>query len=188
MVPNYSRIVASLDRKRLGADCRGGAGSRSEAFSIRRLGGSRWRLRRTRCAMGFERQPGSEQSLGRTARRGRNAVRTVGVAAEMSESVCGKLCDGRWRRGGHTSAWACQSTSLGHPWRTRYEESKKAHENNSAAVSLCIRIIVAPQRGQCQRDEASEEVAQATVSAGVGELLDSSCRDSAKREARQRLA
>ena len=52
----YSRIVASLDRKRLGADCWGGAGSRSEAFSIRRLGGSRWRLRRTRCAMGFERQ------------------------------------------------------------------------------------------------------------------------------------
>jgi hypothetical protein len=29
-------------------------GSRSEAFSIRRLGGSRWRLRRTRGAMGFE--------------------------------------------------------------------------------------------------------------------------------------
>jgi hypothetical protein len=28
--------------------------TRSEAFSIRRLGGSRWRLRRTRCAMGFE--------------------------------------------------------------------------------------------------------------------------------------
>jgi hypothetical protein len=28
--------------------------SRSEAFSIRRLGGSRWRLRRTRCAMGIE--------------------------------------------------------------------------------------------------------------------------------------
>jgi hypothetical protein len=35
--------------------------SRPEAFSIRRLGGSRWRLRRTRCAMGFERQFGSQE-------------------------------------------------------------------------------------------------------------------------------
>src|SRR5450759_4998795 len=62
-------VVASLDRKRLGADCWGGAGSRIEAFSIRRLGGSRWRLRRTRCAMGFERQRGSKRGLGRAARR-----------------------------------------------------------------------------------------------------------------------
>src|SRR5216684_3101094 len=85
-----SRIVASLDRKRLGADFWGGAECRAEAFSIRRLGGSRRRLRRTRCAMGFERQPGSEQSLGSAARRGGNAVRMDGVAAEMSESVCGK--------------------------------------------------------------------------------------------------
>src|ERR1700730_4152801 len=80
-VVDYFRVVASLDRKRLGADCRDGAGSRSEAFSIRRLGGSRWRLRRTRCAMGFERQPGSERSLGRAARRGGGAIRMVGVAA-----------------------------------------------------------------------------------------------------------
>jgi hypothetical protein len=91
---------------------------------MRRLGGSRWRLRRTRCAMGFERQPGSEQSLGRAARRGGNAAGMVGVAAEVSERVCGKPRNGRWRRGGHTSASACQSTSLGHQWRTRYEESK----------------------------------------------------------------
>ena len=68
-----------------------GAGSRSEAFSIRRLRGSRWRLRRTRCAMGFEWQPGSEWSLGRAAGRDGNAIRMVGVAAEMSKSACGKL-------------------------------------------------------------------------------------------------
>src|SRR6266567_1515568 len=68
-----------------------GAGSRSEAFSIRRLGGNRWRLRRTRCAMGFERQPGSERSLGRAARGGGNAIRMVGVAVEMSKSACGKV-------------------------------------------------------------------------------------------------
>src|SRR5580692_190333 len=119
-----SRVVASLDRKRLGGDSWGGGDSRCEAFSIRRLGGSRWRLRRTRCAMGFERQPGSEQSLGSAARRGGNAVRMDGVAAEMSESVCGKPRGGRWRRRGQTSASACQSTSSGHQWRTRYEESK----------------------------------------------------------------
>src|SRR6266852_391425 len=39
------RVVASLDRKRLGAEFWGGAESRSQAFSIRRLEGSRWRLR-----------------------------------------------------------------------------------------------------------------------------------------------
>jgi hypothetical protein len=50
-------FAASFDRKRLGANFWGGVESRSEAFSIRRLGGSRWRLRRargTRLAMEFE--------------------------------------------------------------------------------------------------------------------------------------
>jgi len=96
-----------------GADCGGGAGSRSEAFSIRRLGGSRWRLRRTRCAMGFERQPGSEQSLGRAMRPGGNAIRMVGVATEMSKSARGKLHERQWRSIGHTRASACRSTSSG---------------------------------------------------------------------------
>jgi hypothetical protein len=54
-MPRFSGpVAASLDRKRLGADFCAEGGSRSEAFSIRRLGGSRWRLRRTRGAMGFE--------------------------------------------------------------------------------------------------------------------------------------
>src|SRR6266478_868432 len=100
------RIVASLDRKRLGADFLGGGGSRSEAFSIRRLGGSRWRLRRTRCAMGFERQRGSEQSLRRAARCGGNADRMVVRAAEVNKSGCGRLREKGWRRSGHTSASA----------------------------------------------------------------------------------
>ncbi len=55
--PDYFRIAASLDRKRRGADFWAQRGSRSEAFSMRRLGGSRWRLRRTRgtrLAMEFE--------------------------------------------------------------------------------------------------------------------------------------
>src|SRR6266446_3552915 len=43
-----SRFVASLDRKRLGQAVLCKARNTSEAFSIRRLGGSRWRLRRTR--------------------------------------------------------------------------------------------------------------------------------------------
>jgi len=118
------RLVASLDRKRLGADCWGGAGSRTEAFSIRRLGGSRWRLRRTRCAMGFERQRGSERGLGRAAKRGGNAARIVGMVLKMSQGVCGEWPERRWRGGGHTSAPACGSTSPGRQWWTRYEESK----------------------------------------------------------------
>jgi hypothetical protein len=47
-------VVARLDRKRLGEELSQRSGTRSEAFSISRLGGSRWCLRRTRCAMGFE--------------------------------------------------------------------------------------------------------------------------------------
>ena len=43
-----SLVVASLDRKRLGQAALWKARNTSEAFSIRRLGGSRWRLRRTR--------------------------------------------------------------------------------------------------------------------------------------------
>jgi hypothetical protein len=120
----FVRIVASLDRKRLGADCWGGAGSGTEAFSIRRLGGSRWRLRRARCAMGFERQRGSERGLGRAAKRGGKAARIVGMVLKMSQSVCGEWPERRRRGGGHTSAPACGSTSLGRQWWTRYEESK----------------------------------------------------------------
>ena len=118
------RIVASLDRKRLGADCWGGAGSRTEAFSIRRLGGSRWRLRRMRGAMGFEPQRGSERGLGRAAKRGGNAARIVGMVLKMSQCVCGEWSERRRRGGGHTSAPACGSTSHGRQWWTCYEESK----------------------------------------------------------------
>src|SRR6266849_8941258 len=52
-----NRIVAGLDRHRLGAQFRGEEESRSEAFSISRLEGSRWRLgraREMRPAMEFE--------------------------------------------------------------------------------------------------------------------------------------
>jgi hypothetical protein len=99
-------------------------GSRSGAFSMRRLGGSRWRLRWTRCAMGFERQPGSEQSFRGAVRRGWNGLRMVGVAPEMSTGVCEKLRERRRRRSGQRSAPVCQGTSLSHQWWTRYEESK----------------------------------------------------------------
>jgi hypothetical protein len=113
-------LIGNASGQTLGAE----RGSRSEAFSIRRLGGSRWRLRRTRGAMGFERQRGSEQGLGRAARRGGNAVSIVGMVLKMSESVCGKWPERRWRGGGHTSAPACGSTSRSRQWWTRYEESK----------------------------------------------------------------
>jgi hypothetical protein len=53
-------------------------------------------LRRTRCAMGFEWQFGSERGLGRAAKRSRNGARIVGMALKMSESVCGKWPERRW--------------------------------------------------------------------------------------------
>jgi len=56
-------MVARLDRKRLGQELWQRSGTRSEAFSISRLGGSRWRLRRTRCAMGFECQLAAEPAF-----------------------------------------------------------------------------------------------------------------------------
>src|SRR5271169_2117740 len=49
-------------------------------------------------------------------------------------------------------------------------------------------VVAAPQRGQCQTEELSAEALQVPASTRVEELLDSSCRDRAKREARQRLA
>jgi len=42
--------------------------------------------------------------------------------------------------------------------------------------------MAAPQRGQCQRNEASEAAWPVTAWTGGGELLDSSCRDSAQRQ------
>ena len=48
--------------------------------------------------------------------------------------------------------------------------------------------MVAPQRGQCQTEEPSAEALQGPASTSVEELLDSRCRDRAKREARKRLA
>src|SRR5437899_9196225 len=88
---NYSipgRIVASLDRKRLGQDTSGGRRSWSEAFSIRRLGGSRWCLRRTRCAMGFERHFGIQQVDGRAREK---RVKIVVYVAQTGKSVDGRL-------------------------------------------------------------------------------------------------
>src|SRR5207302_9568907 len=82
------RIVASLDRKRLGQDTSGGRRSWSEAFSIRRLGGSRWCLRRTRCAMGFERHFGIQQVDGRPREK---RVKIVVYVAKTGKSGDGRL-------------------------------------------------------------------------------------------------
>src|SRR5271168_1121222 len=62
-------------------------GSRSEAFSIRRLGGSRWRLRRTRCAMGFERQLATKSRVGQAPANGKGRVAMVDGAACACRSV-----------------------------------------------------------------------------------------------------
>jgi hypothetical protein len=93
-------------------------------FSIRRLGGSRWRLRRTRCAMGFERQLAAQSRVGQLRVNGRGRVAMVDSAACGCRSVR-KQWRGRlsaWGR--HTNASLCRSTSQ-EQWRgTCYEESK----------------------------------------------------------------
>ena len=101
---NSGCVVASLDRKRLGADFWGGAGYRTEAFSIRRLGGSRWGLRRTRCAMGFERQSVAESSTGRTL------VNWTGGMV-MAESVADAFGSMRGPWYGSVSPWDRQTNA-----------------------------------------------------------------------------
>jgi hypothetical protein len=101
-----------------------GQKSRSEAFSIRRLGGSRWRLRRTRCAMGFECQLAAESRSGRAVADGKGGVAIVDSVARAGKSVRGNLRGNRSPWGRHTPASACRSTSPGRQWWTRYEESK----------------------------------------------------------------
>lgn len=66
-VPSFP-FVTSLDRKRLGKTLRVGMGNRSEAFSIRRLGVSRLRLRGARCVMGVNGGLGRNGSVGRHCR------------------------------------------------------------------------------------------------------------------------
>jgi hypothetical protein len=82
------RIVARLDRKRLGRTLSQRNRTRSEAFSMSRLGGSRWCLRRTRCAMGFERQFGVQQPDGKAWE---NWVEVVLYAAERGKSMVRRL-------------------------------------------------------------------------------------------------
>src|SRR2546422_10372128 len=105
---------------------------------MRRLGGSRWRLRRTRCAMGFERQLVAESKTGRELANWNGGLVIVeGIAgASRGERAAGRGNVSRWGR--QTSASACRNTSSGRLWWTRYEESKQEHVDNSAAVNICI--------------------------------------------------
>src|ERR1700733_11538559 len=108
--------------------------------------------------MRFDLQLSIEESLGRAASSAGNAVRMVGVAAEMSKSVCGKLQQRGWGRSGQK--W------VGVP----------EHIPGSIVVDMLRRI------------EVSEEAWRVTAGAGVGELRDSSGRDRVQREARQQRA
>jgi hypothetical protein len=129
-----SCVVASLDRKRLGADSWGGAGSRSEAFSIRRLGGSRWRLRRTRCAMGFECQLAAKSRVGQAPANGKGRVAIGDSVARACKRVRGNLRGSPSPWGRHTNASMCRSTSQ--------ERSSEARATTNR--SECMWII--PQR------------------------------------------
>ena len=87
---------------------------RTEAFSIRRLGGSRWRLRRTRCAMGFECQSGIDRLEEMERSCGENAVK---VELRRSRPLEAKEYaethkEGCFSTARHTNASACGSTSL----------------------------------------------------------------------------
>ena len=86
-------------------------GSRSEAFSIRRLGGSRWRLRRTRCAMGFECQLAAKSRVGQAPSNGKGRVAIGDSVARACKSVRGNLRGSLSPWGRHTNASMCRSTS-----------------------------------------------------------------------------
>ena len=89
----------------------GEGGLESEAFSIRRLGGSRWRLRRTRCAMGFEWRLVAESSTGRTLVNGDGGVVMGESAADARQSMRGPWHGSVWAWGGHTNASMYRGTS-----------------------------------------------------------------------------
>ena len=121
VAPEWSlALIGNASAQTLGVE----RGSRSEAFSIRRLGGSRWRLRRTRCAMGFERQLAAKSRVGQAPANGKGWFAIVDSVACACRSV-GKQWHGNlspWSR--HTSAPMCRSTSTRRQRWTRYEESK----------------------------------------------------------------
>src|SRR5208283_5492779 len=89
------RIVASLDRKRLGQDRWQGRKTGSEAFSIRRLGGRRWRGGRG--PMGFECAPGVRLRDGRAGWKCESSLVIMGRAANGWN---GRLEKGQSRQGG----------------------------------------------------------------------------------------
>ena len=82
----------------------------SEAFSIRRLGGSRWRLRQTRGAIGFEWRSETGVRYERAAENGESAG--VVVVETGSERI-GKPPRKLFCQGEETNASACWSTSSG---------------------------------------------------------------------------
>src|SRR2546427_12419742 len=94
------------------ASCRlwGRAESRAEAFSMRRLGGSRWRLRRTRGAMGFERQSVAGSTTGRAVANWNGGVGIVEGRAGASRGVRGPGGGNVAPWGRYTKAWGWRST------------------------------------------------------------------------------
>jgi hypothetical protein len=80
---------------------------------MRRLGGSRWRLRRTRCAMGFERQSVAESTTGSALANWNGGVVIVERVAGASRGVRGPGRGNVSPWGRHRNASACRSTSPG---------------------------------------------------------------------------
>jgi len=91
---------------------------------MRRLGGSRRRLRRTRCAMGFERQSVAESSTGRTLVNWNGGVVIAENVADACRSMRGPWHGSLSPWGRDTNASMCRSTSRERQCGKCYDESK----------------------------------------------------------------
>ena len=107
---------------------------------MRRLGGSRWRLRRTRCAMGLERQGGSQD-------------RDVGVGVPEGEEVF--VSGERPNAGGigiHTLNARLQGIGTSHSqMRTRDNYSSAARTSRSRGAGIL------KERGQPRSCESGQQ-------------------------------
>ncbi len=83
--------------------------------------------------MGFERQRGSEQGLGRAAQRGGNAVRIVGMVLKMSQ----RYAESGRRDGGESAGTRVGRRAGAHPW---------AASGGHATKNRSKRMGIIPQR------------------------------------------
>lgn len=176
-------MVASLDRKCLGGKTERRRKVRSEAFSIRRQEGSRWRLRRTRLwrfkvLLVPSHVPITDAGICSTPRR--QHFRPLRWRNRQSFGNAEKDCAGRRT---HLRVGVLVRRLPRVP--AVHELSKDAHRGrNSDALSFCTSTMADPHRGQCQVSNA----AVGDMASGDETGTASSVRQSESRELRHRLA